>query len=174
MILTPMESYPSSYPKTGGQARQGRRRSRPLMGRFRPPARCLLVRKEDVFVSRPPLSSSSNEFEGMAISTSRFMVSLPGEQAKSSTRSGDRGECLRRRGAGRTTWSSSAIRAPRRTSTRLGCYLDLQHWAASSPLTKEQREKWRPGGGLHGRDAIGPYMRTLIDFHRDTMGVAIK
>ncbi|GEM_PF-2893327 len=28
--------------------------------------------------------------------------------------------------------------------------------------------------GFNSPDEIGPYMRTLIDMHRDTMGVAIK
>jgi hypothetical protein len=56
----------------------------------------------------------------------------------------------------------------------LGCYRDLQHWAAPSPLTKEQKEEAARKAGFTGADAIGPYMRTLIDFHRDTMGVAIK
>ncbi|MCK7540079.1 MAG: hypothetical protein MZV63_58825 [Marinilabiliales bacterium] len=56
----------------------------------------------------------------------------------------------------------------------LGCYRDLQHWAAPRPLTKEEREAAAKKAGFAGADAIGPYMRTLIDFHRDTMGVAIK
>jgi hypothetical protein len=56
----------------------------------------------------------------------------------------------------------------------LGCYRDLQHWAAPSPLTREEREAAARKAGFPGADAIGPYMRTLIDFHRDTMGVAIK
>ncbi len=56
----------------------------------------------------------------------------------------------------------------------LGCYRDLQHWAAPSPLTEEQREEAAKKAGFESADAIGPYMRTLIDFHRDTMGVAIK
>ena len=56
----------------------------------------------------------------------------------------------------------------------LGCYRDLQQWAAPSPLTKEEREAAAKKAGFESADAIGPYMRTLIDFHRDTMGVAIK
>ena len=56
----------------------------------------------------------------------------------------------------------------------LGCYRDLQHWAQPSPLTKEQREEAAKKAGFASADAIGPYMRSLIDMHRDTMGVAIK
>jgi hypothetical protein len=41
-------------------------------------------------------------------------------------------------------------------------------------LTREEREAAAKKAGFAGADAIGPYMRTLIDFHRDTMGVAIK
>jgi hypothetical protein len=56
----------------------------------------------------------------------------------------------------------------------LGCYRDLQHWATPSSLTKAQREEAAKKAGFDSADAIGPTMRTLIDFHRDTMGVAIK
>jgi hypothetical protein len=40
--------------------------------------------------------------------------------------------------------------------------------------SREQREAAARKAGFESPEAIGPYMRTLIDFHRDTMGVAIK
>ena len=56
----------------------------------------------------------------------------------------------------------------------LGCYRDLQHWASSPDLSKEQRDAAAHQAGFKNSDEIGPYMRTLIDMHRDTMGTAIK
>jgi len=50
----------------------------------------------------------------------------------------------------------------------------LKHWAESSDASKEQREAAARKAGFNNPEEIGPYMRTLIDFHRDTMGVAIK
>ena len=56
----------------------------------------------------------------------------------------------------------------------LGCYRDLQHWASSYEGTKEQRAAAARKAGFESPAAIGPYMRSLIFMHRDTMGVAIK
>ncbi len=56
----------------------------------------------------------------------------------------------------------------------LGCYRDLQHWAEGSDLPKEKRDELARRAGFADADSIGPYLRTLIDMHRDTMGVAIK
>jgi hypothetical protein len=41
-------------------------------------------------------------------------------------------------------------------------------------VTKEQRAAAARKAGFNSPEEIGPYMRTLIDMHRDTMGVAIK
>jgi hypothetical protein len=38
----------------------------------------------------------------------------------------------------------------------------------------KQREAAAIEAGFEGPDMIGPYMRTLILMHRDTIGVAIK
>lgn len=56
----------------------------------------------------------------------------------------------------------------------LGCYRDLKHWAESPDISKEKREAAARQAGFNSPDEIGPYMRSLIDMHRDTMGVAIK
>ena len=41
-------------------------------------------------------------------------------------------------------------------------------------IAKEKRHEIARQAGFADADAIGPYLRTLIDMHRDTMGVAIK
>jgi hypothetical protein len=56
----------------------------------------------------------------------------------------------------------------------LGCYKDMKQWAASSDIPREKREAAAIKAGFEGSDKIGPYMRTLILMHRDTIGVAIK
>jgi len=56
----------------------------------------------------------------------------------------------------------------------LGFYRDLQHWAGSGEVSRERRDAAARQAGFRDADAIGPYMRTLIDLHQDTMGVAIK
>jgi hypothetical protein len=41
-------------------------------------------------------------------------------------------------------------------------------------LFKEREMEIARRAGFADADAIGPYLRTFIDMHRDTMGVAIK
>ena len=56
----------------------------------------------------------------------------------------------------------------------LGCYTDMKQWAASPNIPKEKRDIAAVKAGFESSDHIGPYMRTLILMHRDTIGVAIK
>ena len=129
--------------------------------------------KEDVFVLGPPLEFVQKAFEETAYYHIEIMVSLPGKQA----------ELFKEREmenlygvAGGRPYNMIFVRESGASWDiyTLGCYRDLQHWAAPSPLTREEREAAARKAGFSGADAIGPYMRTLIDFHRDTMGVAIK
>ena len=48
------------------------------------------------------------------------------------------------------------------------------HYHVAIFIAKEKRDEIARQGGFADADAIGPYLRTLIDMHRDTMGVAIK
>jgi hypothetical protein len=50
----------------------------------------------------------------------------------------------------------------------------MDHWAASSGIPRERREEAARKAGFEGSDKIGPYMRTLILMHRDTIGVAVR
>jgi hypothetical protein len=50
----------------------------------------------------------------------------------------------------------------------------MDQWAESSDIPKEKRDAAAIEAGFEGTGQIGPYMRTLILMHRDTIGVAIK
>lgn len=129
--------------------------------------------KEDVYVMGPPLEFVKEQFEGTAYYHIEIMVSLPGKQEelyKEREMENVYGQ------AGGRPYNMIFVRESGASWDiyTLGCYRDLQHWAAPSPLTREEREAAAKKAGFAGADAIGPTMRTLIDFHRDTMGVAIR
>jgi hypothetical protein len=174
MILTPMGSYAEYYAK-GRVTRRDKAAAAaglPWVDFARRLDACSSW-KEDVFVYGPPLEFVKKQFEGMGYFHIEIMVSLPGKQAE-----------LYKEREMENVYGQAGGRPYNMVFVRdqgaawdiytLGCYRDLQHWAAPSPLTKEQREEAARKAGFAGADAIGPYMRTLIDFHRDTMGVAIK
>ena len=174
MILTPMGSYTDYYAK----ARLAKRDQAAAAAGLSWPdfARRLdacVSWKEDVFVYGPSLEFVRKQFEGMAYFHIEIMISLPGKQAE-----------LYQEREMEDVYGVAQGRPYNMIFVRdqgaswdiytLGCYRDLQHWAQPSPLTKEQREEAAKKAGFAGADAIGPYMRSLIDMHRDTMGVAIK
>jgi hypothetical protein len=174
MLLTPMGSYVEYYAK-GRVAKRDRAAAAaglPWADFGRQLDACSSW-KEDVFVYGPPLEFVKKQFEGTGYYHIEIMVSLPGRQA----------ELYQERemenvygAAGGRPYNMIFVRDQGAAWDiyTLGCYRDLQHWATPSPLTPDEREEAAKKAGFKGADAIGPYMRTLIDFHRDTMGVAIR
>ena len=171
MLLAPMGSYAEYYSK-GRMARRDKAAG-PTREEFARKLDACTSWKEDLFVDGPPLEAVEKAFEGTGYYHIEIFVSLPGKQEELykeremenvyAVESGRPTNMIFVRDQG-ASWDLFS----------LGCYRDLQHWAGSSGLTKEQREEAAKKAGFKSPDDIGPYMRTLIDMHRDTMGVAIK
>lgn len=174
MLLTPMGSYVDYYAKARAAKRAKAAEAAGMSEEaFAKRLDACSSWKEDIYVMGPPLEFVKKAFEGTAYYHIEIMVSLPGKQE----------ELFKEREmenvygvAGGRPYNMIFVRESGASWDifTLGCYRDLQHWAAPSPLTKDEREAAAKKAGFAGADAIGPYMRTLIDFHRDTMGVAIK
>lgn len=174
MIIVPMESYASYY----SADRIGRRlKAAEAAGvadkDFQDRLNSCSSWREDLFVYGPSIEILKKEFNASAYFHIEIMVSLPGKQ-----------EELYKERAMENAYGMANGRPENFIFVRdqgaswdiytLGCYRDLQHWAESPKVTKEEREANARKAGFPSAEAIGPYMRTLIDFHRDTMGVAIK
>ena len=56
----------------------------------------------------------------------------------------------------------------------IGCYRNLKHYAEGSDLDPAETQAAAKAAGFDSPAAIGPYLRTLIALHRDTLAVAIK
>jgi len=174
MILTPMGSYTDYYAKARIAERDKAAAAAGLSwaDSGRKLDACVSW-KEDVFVYGPPVEFAKRQFEGMGYFHIEIMVALPGKQAE-----------LYKEREMEDVYGVAQGRPYNMIFIRdqganwdiytLGCYRDLQHWAQASPLTKDERDAAAKKAGFESADAIGPYMRTLIDMHRDTMGVAIK
>lgn len=174
MLLSPMGSYTEYYAK-GRIAKRERAADASGLSAdaFARKLDACSAWKEDVYVLGPPLEFVKERFEGTAYYHIEIMVSLPGKQEELY----EEREMENVYGqAGGRPYNMIFVRESGASWDiyTLGCYRDLQHWAAPSPLTREEREAAAKKAGFAGADAIGPYMRTLIDFHRDTMGVAIR
>jgi hypothetical protein len=129
--------------------------------------------REDIFVLGPPLEAVKKAFDGTAYYHIEIFISLPGKQ-----------EELFREREMENIYQVATGRPENLIFVRdqgaawdlftLGCYRDLKHWASSSDIPQEKRDLAARQAGFKNPDEIGPYLRTLIDIHRDTMGVAIK
>jgi hypothetical protein len=174
MLLFPMGSYAEYYAKARVARRAG-------AGGTGVPSLEELARsldgcsswREDVFVFGPPLEVVKKAFEGTAYYHIEIFIALPGKQL----------ELFRERQM-ENAYQVAIGRPENMVFVRdqgaawdlfsLGCYRDIRHWAESGDVPKDEREAAARRAGFRGADDIGPYMRTLIDMHRDTMGVAIK
>ncbi len=55
----------------------------------------------------------------------------------------------------------------------IGCYRNLKHYAESGDIPRQDAETAARAAGFESASAIGPYLRTLISSHHDTLAVAI-
>jgi hypothetical protein len=171
MLLTPMGSYAEYYSK--GRSARRDKTAASSQAEFARKLNACSSWREDVFVMGPPLEFVNKAFEGTAYYHIEIFVSLPGKQD----------ELFKEREM-ENTYAVETGRPYNMIFVRdqgaawdlftLGCYRDIKHWAVGEEITKEQRAAAARKAGFNGPDEIGPYMRTLIDMHRDTMGVAIK
>lgn len=56
----------------------------------------------------------------------------------------------------------------------IGVYRDLKHYAESADIPAEKQEEAARAAGFQSASHIGPYLRTLIRSHHDTLGSAVK
>jgi len=55
----------------------------------------------------------------------------------------------------------------------IGCYRDLKHYAEGSEVPAAAQDSAAKAAGFEGARQIGPYLRTLIREHHDTLATAI-
>jgi len=173
MLLFPMGSYTEYYSKERVSRREKAAGAFPLsQTKFHEKLQACSAWKEDVFVLGPPLASLKKASDGAAYYHVEIFVALPGKL-----------EELYREREMENTYQVGTGRPATLVFVRdqgaawdlfsLGFYRDLKHWAESADVPKEKRDAVARQAGFKDADAIGPYMRTLIEMHRDTMGVAI-
>ena len=174
MLLFPMGSYTDYYAKGRVTRREKAAEASPLPEpAFRQKLDVCSAWREDVFVMGPPLEMVKNEFNGAGFYHIEIFMALPGKQAELYKER--EMENVYQVGIGRpATMAFVRDQGAAWDMFSLGCYLDLQHWAGTNDVPKEKKEEAARRAGFSGANAIGPYMRTLIDWHRDTIGGAIK
>ena len=56
----------------------------------------------------------------------------------------------------------------------IGFYRDLKHYAESADIPETAQDAAARAAGFESAGRIGPFLRTLISTHHDTLAVAIR
>jgi hypothetical protein len=174
MMLYPMGSYIEYYSKQRIKRRaQAQAKSPFSQNEFKKRFQESVSWYEDIFVMGPPLEIVESVFKDTSFYHCEIFIALPGKHAELFKEREMENAYLYGIGRPQNLIFTRDQGAAWDLFT-LGCYKDMKHWAASSEIPREKREAAAIKAGFEGSDKIGPYMRTLILMHRDTIGVAIK
>jgi len=168
MLLFPMSSY-AEYYHPDRIARRARADNQDLRERIAGD----IYWQEEVFVYGPPLEDLKKAFEGSAFFHVEMFQALPGRRADlykeremenaylRTLREPDNFIFVRDKGA---AWDLFTV----------GFYRNLKHYAESSDVPQKDQEAAARAAGFEDAGHIGPYLRTLISAHHDTLAVSIK
>lgn len=166
LLLFPIKSYSEYY-------------SPERMAKRKPQMDVLIARdeliawQEDVFVYGPPLDELSKAFASASFFHVEMFHSLAGKQSElfkeremenaylKTLKRPENFIFVRDQGA---AWDLFTI----------GAYRDLKHFAESAGTPETEQEAAAKAAGFPAANRIGPYLRTLISSHHDTLAVSVK
>jgi|SRR5229473_829153 len=169
LLLFPMGSY-GEYYEEGTVAR---REKSEQLSKSAQKLKQDIAWQEDVFVYGPPLKNVRRAFDGAGLFHVEMFQSLPGKQAElytereqenlysRSLRQPENLIFVRDQGA---TWDLFTI----------GCFRDLKHYAEAGDVSQKDQDAAAKVAGFESANQIGPYLRTLIALHHDTLAVTVK
>src|ERR1043166_222518 len=167
LLLIPMKSYADYYsPERVAKRKQSLKESEDKLN-------ALIAWQEDVFVYGPPLAELQKAFASSAFFHVEMFDALAGKQSElfkeremenAYLKALKRPENLifvREQGA---SWDLFTI----------GAYRDLKHFAESAGIAEADQDAAAKAAGFDAANRIGPYLRTLIGTHHDTLAVTVK
>jgi hypothetical protein len=128
---------------------------------------------EDVFVYGPPLVETRGALEKAGFFHIEMFQTLPGmeqglyrerEMENAYLKALDLPQNLIFVRAAGAAWDLFTV----------GAYRDLKHYAESADVPEAKQEEAARAAGFEGVKAIGPYLRTFISLHHDTLAVAVR
>jgi hypothetical protein len=169
MLIYPMGSYVEYY---RGERITNRRRAELAATELIARIQQDIAWQEDVFVFGPPLDAVREAFAGAGFFHIEMIRALPGKQAElikeremESAYSKFLGRpelfiFVRDQGA---AWDVFSI----------DFYRDIKHYAESADIPADKQQAAAQAAGYTGPDQIGPYFRSVLAYHHDTLAVAV-
>jgi hypothetical protein len=124
---------------------------------------------EDLYAAGPPLEVFREHIRGAGLAHFEMLLALPGRRDDLIRERQMENVFNRERGRGGTLIFVHDQGAAWDVIT-LGVYRDWRHYGETENIPAEANAAAAKKAGFASPDAIGPYMRTLISTHRDTLG----
>jgi len=167
LILVPMGSYMNYYKPDRLVKRDT------VLDTWRERLKNDIAWQEDIFVYGPPLEDLRKAFAGAGLFHVEMFESLPGKQAE-----------LKKQREMENAFSR-AVKAPENfiflrdqgaawDLFTIGCFENLKHYAQAADVPPAEADAAAKSAGFESTAQIGPYLRTLIALHHDTLAAAIK
>ena len=167
LVLIPMNSYADYY--SAERIAKRTQTLRDIQARLDE----LIAWQEDVFVYGPPLADLRKALDSSAFFHVEMFDSLAAKQSdlfKEREMENAYLKTLKRpenfifgRDQG-AAWDMFTI----------GAYRDLKHYAESAGISEADQDAAAKAAGFEAANRIGPYLRTLIRSHHDTLAVSVK
>ena len=170
LLLFPIGSYADYYsPQRIARREKAARASQSILEKIRDAT----AWQEDVFVTGPPLAEVRSRFAGAAFFHVEMFHALPGKRADLAREREMENAYLKTLGRPTNLMFVRDQGAAWDLFT-IGFYRDLKHYAESADIPEASQEAAAKAAGFESARHIGPYLRTLISSHHDTLAVAIK
>ncbi|MGE5360641.1 MAG: hypothetical protein ACM3NQ_16620 [Bacteroidales bacterium] len=136
------------------------------------PLDVLVTWHEDLYLRGPSVDALRAHVKGAGLLHYEMMQALAGKRDALIEERRMENAFNRHRGRGETLIFTREAGAAWDVVT-LGVYRNWQHYAESEQISKEANDAAARKAGFPNADGVGPYMRTLISTHRDTLGPQI-
>ena len=133
----------------------------------------LVAWHEDLFVRGPSVDALRAHVADAGLVHFEMMQALPGKREALIEERRMENAFNRHRGRGETLIFVREAGAAWDVVT-LGAYRNWRQYAESELIPQDVNEAAARKAGFPGADGVGPYMRTLISTHRDTLGPQIR
>ncbi|HKF43554.1 MAG TPA: hypothetical protein VKG01_10675 [Thermoanaerobaculia bacterium] len=170
LVLFPMGSYGAYYARDRIEARQRSAAASPDSARR---IRDAISRREDVFVWGPPLAETQARFEKSSFFHVEMFQSLPARQDELVKEREMENAYLKALGRPVNLLFVRDAGADWDVFT-IGFYRDLKHYAESADIPETAQEAAAKAAGFEDAKHIGPYLRSLISSHHDTLAIAVR
>jgi hypothetical protein len=173
-VLWPMDDWAAYYSQSRMAKREAAAKAsgRPLpdVERELDP---LVSWHEDLYMRGPSVEALRAHVKDMNLLHYEMMQALPGKREALIEERRMENAFNRNRGRGETLIFVREAGSDWDVVT-LGVYRNWTQYAESDLLSKETSDESARKAGFTGADGVGPYMRTLISTHRDTLGPQVR